>query len=159
MRASQSGIDLINRYEQFSATLYDHDGTAGNTTIGWGHLVHSGNINQSSSEEKFKNGITKIEAENLLRGDLVTAEGEVNSSVRVPVAQGQFDALVSLAFNLRRREFMSSTLLKLINRGDYIGALRQFDRWVRVEIRSGNFETSRGLQDRRRSEEELFQRR
>jgi GH24 family phage-related lysozyme (muramidase) len=54
---------------------------------------------------------------------------------------------------------MSSTLLKLINRGDYIGALRQFDRWVRVEIRSGNFETSRGLQDRRRSEEELFQRR
>ncbi len=105
LRASQAGIDLIKRYEGFSDTLYDRDGSAGNTTIGWGHLVHPGRINHSNSEEKFNNGVSKTEGESLLRGDLGTAEGEVNSSVHVPVTQGQFDALVSLAFNVRPGEF------------------------------------------------------
>jgi lysozyme len=159
MRASQAGIDLIKAYEQFRGKLYDNDGTAGNTTIGWGHLLHPGRINHSSSEERFKNGITKIEAENLLRGDLATMEGEVNSSVHVPVTQGQFDALVSLAFNVHPGEFKRSRLIKMLNRGDYIGALKQFGDWVKVKVRSGKYETSRGLEERRHDEEEMFQRR
>jgi lysozyme len=159
MRASQSGIDLIKRYEQFRSKLYDNDGTAGNTTVGWGRLVHSGRINGSKSEEKFKDGITKIEAEHLLREDLATAESEVNSSVHVSLAQGQFDALVSLAFNVHRGEFMNSTLVMLLNKGNYLGALKQFSEWVRVKARSGRYETSRGLEERRRDEEELFRRR
>jgi lysozyme len=156
MRASSAGIDLIKGYEHFRSKPYDNDGTAGNTTVGYGHLLHPGIINHSSSEKKFENGITKAEAENLLRGDLATAEGEVNSSVHVPVTQGQFDALVSLAFNVHPGEFRNSTLIKILNRGDYIGALKQFAEWVRVKARSGKYETSRGLEARRTREEEMF---
>ncbi len=95
----------------------------------------------------------------MLRGDLATVEDEVNSSVHVPVTQGQFDALVSLAFNVPRGEFRRSTLIKMLNGGHYIGALKQFGDWVRVKARSGKYETSRGLEERRRGEEELFRRR
>ncbi len=156
MRASQAGIDLIKRYEQFRSKPYDNDGTAGNTTIAYGHLLHPGRINHSISEERYKNGISRIEGESLLRGDLVTAEREVNESVLVQLTQGQFDALVSLAFNVHPGEFKHSTLIKLLNRGDYVGALNRFGEWVRVKVRSGKYETSRGLEQRRRDEEELF---
>jgi lysozyme len=153
MRVGQAGLDLIEKQEGYSPTLYDRDGTAGNTTIGWGHEVHPGKINHSASEEKFKNGITRLQAEQLLRGDVSVTENRINSRIRLPLTQNQFDALASLVFNIRAH-FDRSTLLRLLDRGDYLGAASHFK-----DFQNAHHKLVPGLPDRRRAEEELFLRR
>ena len=49
--------------------------------------------------------------------------------VKKPRTQGQFDALVSFTFNLDAGRLGGSTLLILLNRGNYAGAAAQFGRW------------------------------
>ncbi len=162
MRASQSMIDQIKRTEGLRLHLYDNDG-AGNTTIGYGHLVHLGRINGSEPEE-FKNGITGARADDLFREDLGKAEKPINDLVGVPLTQHQFDALVSLVFNIGSDNFKDSTLLKMLNggssrhTGDYLGAAGQFRVWRDVRI-NGHLQSSPGLKSRRREEETLFSRR
>lgn len=121
MQTSQRGIDLIKRHEGFSATPYLCP--AGVWTWGYGHTMSMG--------ERQRGGmITRGEAESLLRGDLTTAENAVNRLVTVPLTQGQFDALVSFTFNLGQGALMRSTLLRLLNSGDYANAAAQFKKWV-----------------------------
>jgi hypothetical protein len=95
--------------------------------------------------------ITKEEAEKLLRKDVARFEDAVNSLVKVSLNQGQFDALVSFAFNLGSGALAESTLLRLLNAGDYEGAAAQFDRWVKAGA-----VTLEGLVRRRNAEEALF---
>lgn len=73
--------------------------------------------------------ITKEKAHELFRKDVAWAEDAVNL-VKVPLTQNQFDALVSFVFNIGASAWKRSTMLKLLNAGDYIGASKQFDRWV-----------------------------
>ena len=64
---SHRGIDRLKRLEGgYHRYLYDSDG-AGNTTIGFGHLVHYGKIDNRTSEEPFRRGITEMRAEQILR--------------------------------------------------------------------------------------------
>jgi len=99
-----------------------------NTTIGWGHLVHLGPPTPSDLE-KYKDGISKSEAETSFQGDVTKAENELRRDIAVPLTQNQFDALVSFVFNVGIYAFRDSTLRKLLNEGDYSGAAKQFDRW------------------------------
>ena len=87
----------------------------------------------------------------MLRTDLGTVEREVNSCADVPVTQAQFDALVSLAFNLGPSGFNGSTLLTLLNRGDYLGAAKHFE-----DFHYAHHKAVSGLADRRRREKDLF---
>ena len=75
----------------------------------------------------------------------------VNSSVKVPINQNQFDALVSLAFNIGGPNFAGSTLVKKLNSGDPRGAADQFPRWKFADGKE-----MRGLVRRRAAERELF---
>lgn len=69
--------------------------------------------------------------------DVKWAEDAVNTLVTVPLTANQFDALVSFVFNVGASAFKRSTMLKLLNTGDYEGAAKQFDRWViPIEITS-----------------------
>lgn len=141
MNLSDSGIRLIKQFERLRLTAYD-DGY-GNRTIGWGHLIQPGE-NLST--------ITAAEADSLLSRDLATAESAVNSLVRVPLTQSQYDALVSLVFNWGVGNFSNSSHLSLLNSGDYTGAaarLREFP------ITSGGA-PSQGLVNRRKAEADLF---
>ena len=72
--------------------------------------------------------------------------------VKVPLTQGQFDVLVSFAFNFGEAKLASSTLLKLLNAGDYDGARKQINRWV-----YSNGKKLDGLIRRRARETEMFQ--
>ena len=96
--------------------------------------------------------MTEEQATKLLMKDLVRFEDAVLAMVAAPLTQGQFDALVSFAYNLGEAKLRSSTLLKLLNAGDYDGARKQTNRWV-----YSNGKKLDGLIRRRARETEMFQ--
>ena len=110
-------------------------------TIGYGH-----------TKDVFRGmSITEQQAEALLLEDLQWAENTVNRVVKVPLNQNQFDALVSLCFNIGSTAFSNSTLVRVLNKGDYVEAANQILRWDKQAGR-----TLRGLTIRRTKERELF---
>lgn len=94
-------------------------------TIGYGHTFKSSDLVAMS---KFEKGITDDEAERLFVYDVSEFEDMVSRHVKVPLTQNQFDALVSFCMNTGR--LPGTTLLKLLNAGDYDGAGNQLMRWV-----------------------------
>jgi lysozyme len=48
----------------------------------------------------------------------------------VPLKQGQYDALVSFTYNEGAGRLQSSTLLKVLNAGDYAAVPAEFIKWV-----------------------------
>lgn len=140
MKTSQKGLSLIKQFEGLETKAYICP--AGVLTIGYG---------STGSHVKPGMTITEAEAEALLMKDLERFEKGVESRVKVSLNQGQFDALVSFAFNCGLGAFEDSTLLRLLNNGDYEGAAAQFDRWVK-----GPNGPLPGLVKRRDAEEALF---
>ncbi len=87
----------------------------------------------------------------MLLAAVLTTEAAVNMLVTVPLNQNQFDALVSFTYNVGEGHLESSTLLKLLNQGDYMGAADQFLRWNKVDG-----QIILGLVRRRHKEQALF---
>jgi len=145
MEVSRAGIAEISRSEALRLTPYLDQ--AGYPTIGYGHKILPG--------ESFGEGISPARADELLAKDLSSATAAVNSLVKVPLEQPQFDALVSLTFNIGAPALRSSTLLRLLNAGDYAGAQAQFGVWNKVR-QGGVLVESRGLDKRRAQEAGLF---
>lgn len=142
MKISNTGIDLICSFEGLRLKAYD-DGV-GVWTIGYGTTVING--------VKVKKGdtCTLEQAKAYMAQDLKQFESAVNQ-VKVPLNQNQYDALVSLAYNIGVSAFLNSTLLKKLNAKDYKGAAEQFPRWNR-----GGGRVLNGLVKRRKIEMELF---
>lgn len=65
--------------------------------------------------------------------DVQTFEGAVKRCVQVPLSQGEYDAFVSLAYNIGADAFCSSTLVRKANAEDYQGACREILRWDRFK--------------------------
>lgn len=115
-------------YEKAKALIREFEGLrleayrcpAGVLTIGYGHT------------EGVKEGesITEAEAEQLLDSDIDKVAKQVKSVVTVPLTNSQLDALIDFTFNLGIGNLKSSTLLKKLNAGDYIGAAEEFNKWV-----------------------------
>ena len=61
--------------------------------------------------------------------DVQTYEGAVKSCVKVPLSQNEYDAFISLSYNIGTGAFCKSTLVKKLNAGDYEGACKQILRW------------------------------
>ena len=144
MRTSQHGIAVMHYFESCKLTAYpdpgSHDGTP--WTIGWGHtgaeVCKGMRWGQEQADAAFVN-------------DLRRFEDGVAGKVIVPLTQGQFDALVCLSYNIGLKSLGSSTLLKLLNAGDYDGAALQFRRWNKNDGK-----VMRGLTRRRAAEACLF---
>ena len=118
MRTSREGLRLIEEYEGFRPALYND--AAGHCTIGYGTLVHRGPRDDADAREQaFPDGISRDEAEQLLRSHAAQIEAAIERLVRVALNQGQFDALVAFIYNVGLGTFASSTLLKKLNAGDY----------------------------------------
>lgn len=116
---------------------------AGVWTIGFGH---------TGPDVVEGKRITLQEAEELLRGDLVEVERRVQQLVTAPLTQGQFDALVSFAYNVGLGALERSTLLRKLNAEDYRGAAAQFAVWTKSTGRE-----LPGLVRRRREERAMFE--
>jgi GH24 family phage-related lysozyme (muramidase) len=149
MQISDAGLALIKTDEGFKPHLYDCPSNC--CSIGYGHLVHHGPICGAASEAPFAGGITEQQGTALLMRDVAYAEHAVEHLVTVPLTQGQHDALVSWTYNEGAGRLQTSTLLKLLNAGDYSGAAGQFGVWV-----YGGGKKLPGLVTRRASEAALF---
>jgi lysozyme len=139
MNISKVGIDLIKSFE--GVRLVGYADIVGVPTIGYGH---TGNV-------KVGQKITQAQADQLLKDDLKRFVDGVNSLVKVPLNQNQFDSLVSWSFNLGLGALKSSTLLKKLNAKDYKGASLEFPKWNKA----GGKVVS-GLTRRRLAEKSLF---
>jgi len=95
--------------------------------------------------------ITRTGAEELLRHDLAWVENAIEQYVKVTLNQTQYDALASFIYNVGATAFRKSTMLKLLNTGDYKGAADQFPRWNKQKGKVLN-----GLTKRRQKERALF---
>lgn len=119
MNLSAAGLELLKKSEGFRDHTYLD--VAGLPTIGYGHrLVHP---------ECYPAGITTAQAEVILLWDVREAEQAIERLVKVPLAQGQFDALVDFVFNLGEGRLGASTLLQYLNAGRYDEAAGQLLRW------------------------------
>lgn len=141
---SNEGINFIKRHEGLRTKAYQD--VVGKWTTGYGHLI------KLPYEEYFRDTeLTEPMAENLLRMDVKTAVDCVLKNVRVPLDQCQFDALVDFTFNLGCGALERSTLLFLLNQGQYSAAAAQFPKWNKA----GGKEVA-GLTKRRNDEMKLF---
>lgn len=152
MDISDTGIKLIQHYE--SCSLKSYRDSAQILTIGWGHTgsdVYDGMI------------ITQDQADDLFKNDIEVFVNMLNSRLEDNIEQYQFDALVSFLYNVGPgsvgikdglfvlRDGNPSTLWRMIESKNFIGASQQFLQWTRSDGM-----ILRGLVARRRSESLLF---
>lgn len=113
-------------------------------TIGYGHLL--------TRYEQMEQ-ITVAQAETMLRADCDRIATAVKSMLYVELAQHQFDALVSFAFNLGPENLRKSTLLRKVNEGRFADAAHEFGRWIHADGKPVH-----GLERRRKAECAMFER-
>ncbi|GAB5454245.1 MAG: hypothetical protein Hens2KO_04740 [Henriciella sp.] len=144
MRTSQAGLDLIKAFEGFRARseLLPN----GRWMVGYGHV------------RRAKKGVrvNETEAEAILREyDLPPVERYVMRCVLAPMTQNEFDALVSLAFNIGPKAFSGSDVVASMNAGNRLEAAAAFDLWRRAKI-GGRVQIVDALVRRRAAEKALF---
>lgn len=141
---SDNGMKLLEQFEGLRLEAYLD--SANIYTIGYGTIKYP-------DGRKVKKGdkITKAQAKEYKLHDLKEFENTINTSVKVPLTQNQYDALVSLSYNIGSSAFKNSTSLKKLNSGDYKGAAEQFLVWNKV-----NSKKVQGLVNRREAERNLF---
>jgi lysozyme len=132
MKASEICINAIKGFEKLKLKAYKCP--AGVLTIGYGHTrgVKEGQV------------ITKVQADVLLKGDVLNVENSLNK-LNLDLTQGQFDAIVDFCFNLGVQKFLGSKLYNMIAiHASDANISAQFRRWVYA-----NGKVLKGLQKRR----------
>lgn len=133
---SAAGLVGIANFEGFSEKAYIP--VAGDVpTLGFG----------STEGVKMGDTITVPKAIERLYRDTEKAESAIGRCVKVPLAQCEYDAFTSFAFNVGAEAFCDSTLVKKLNASDYAGACAELKRWVYVDGRR-----VQGLVNRREAE-------
>jgi len=144
MKVSNKGIELIKKYEGLRLDAYRCP--AGKLTIGYGH---------TGDDVKPGMTINKEMAELLLKQDLTVFEKAINELVKIKLTQNQFDALLSLVYNIGIGNFKKSTLLKLLNENKILEAGEEFMKWTKAR-QPGGLKELPGLVKRRAEEKTLF---
>lgn len=148
MNISSKGIQLIQNEEGFKSKAYLD--SVGVWTIGYGTIKMKG------VPVKKGDKCTKAEAYEWLMDEInEDIVPHINRLVKVPLTQDMFDVLCSFIYNLGYPSFERSTLLKLLNKGDYVGAGDQILRWNKGRV-NGVMVTIDGLTNRRKREREIF---
>lgn len=124
MKMSDEGRKRLTQREGVRLNAYKD--SVGVWTIGIGHTSAAGPPNVTPGLT-----ITAQECDAIFKRDLVQYEQAVTRAIRVPLAQHQFDALVSFGFNVGTGGFARSTVVKRINAGDMEGAAQAFMLWTK----------------------------
>ncbi|WP_019646052.1 lysozyme [Novispirillum itersonii] len=136
-------LDIIKEFEGFESRAYLCP--AGVWTIGYGTT--------KINNKPVKQGqvITQAEAEQELVKHCEQVERDILQLVKAPLNDNQKGALISFVYNIGIGAFKNSTLLRLLNAGDFTGAAEQFARWNKAAGK-----VLPGLTRRRAAEKELF---
>lgn len=137
------GLNLIKFWEGLSLTSYLD--VCGTPTVGFGH----------TSDVELGDRITEAQATAFLLGDLAATTSVVAGVAGTNTTDRQFSALVSLAFNIGRGGFLSSTVLREHKLGNYSAAANAFLLWNKANI-DGVLVTVDGLANRRAAERQLY---
>lgn len=140
VRASRNALDLIKKYE--SCRLEAYEDVGGKYTIGWGSTGPGIGPHTIISQ-----GV----ADGMLISDVSEISVQVSNLVNYYVNQNEYDALISLAYNIGVEAFKESTLLKKIKAHDKEGAAAEFLKWDHVDGK-----VVAGLTSRRLAEHKLF---
>ena len=163
-KMSQIGIDLIKKWEGLGdgdrnrPGLQPYMDPVGIWTIGYGHAITvngrflRGSRSRSTAEKIYNGGLTLQQAEDLLREDVRRFEIGVNNLVSANTSQNEFDAFVSLAFNIGLGAFRRSSALRYHNMGRKDLVPRKIQLWNKAGGR-----TLRGLVNRRKDESRLYE--
>jgi lysozyme len=139
MEYSPDGLKLTESFE--GCRLQAYLDSVGVPTIGYGH-THGVTMGMTCTQEQ---------ADAWLQEDVQEAVQAVNNLVTVPLTQQQFDALVDFTFNLGTGALQHSTLLRLLNSGNYQGAAGEFEKWDKA-----GGKVLPGLLKRRQAERDMF---
>ena len=139
LKYSKNGLALTESSEGVRLSAYQD--SVGVWTIGYGHT------------KGVSAGMTCSlpQAEQWLLQDVQECVDHINQDVTVKLTQGQFDALVDFSFNLGIGALERSTLLKMVNAGDFSGAAKQFPLWDKA-----GGKVVEGLFKRREADETMF---
>jgi lysozyme len=118
LQLSDKGRLLLEAREGCVLTVYDD--VRGFPTIGYGHLIERG--------ENYTT-ITQQQADALFQTDIQIYVNNLNNVLVTPATQDEFDAMVSLSYNIGINGFDNSTVLRRFNTGDIIGAANAFMLW------------------------------
>jgi lysozyme len=140
---SPFGLKLIKAYEGFRPA---------ETTLVSGHRV-IGYVHRYLLDEEPL--ITRQRAEEVLLEDLEPYEAMINEHIHAPLTQSQFDALVSLSFNIGPRAFLDSSVMHRLNNGRPLEAASGFDDWCKSIIKGKTYIVD-ALVRRRTAEKALF---
>lgn len=135
--------NLVKEFEGERLTSYKD--VAGKWTIGIGHLINN------NERHLIGATISPEESNKLFNRDIKTATNTIDRVVHVPLNESQYAALASFIFNVGATNFLTSTLLKKLNAGDYSGAANEFLRWNKA-----GGKVVAGLTRRREAEAKLF---
>jgi len=140
MKISEDGLELIKKFEGCETSAYQD--SVGVWTIGFGHTkdVEEG---QTCSIE---------DAESMLADEMDEYEGYINNMVKVDLQQHEFDSLVAWVYNLGPTNLGESTMLKVLNGGQFDRVPDEMNRWTRA-----GGEILEGLVRRRQAESLMFQ--
>jgi len=162
---NQAGIDLIKSFEGIedgdptTVNLDPYLDPVGIWTIGWGHaIVKDGRFLKGAFAAKvakmlYPNGITREQAERLLREDVEKHARALDALVTVELTDNQYAALASFVFNLGPENLRRSALLRFVNEKRFEQAASEFKRWNKA-----GGKVLPGLVRRRAAEAELFRR-
>ena len=126
MAIAESTLSFITNEEGFRNKAYKD--SKGLLTIGVGHLI------KESEPHLIGATLTDEQVKELLKRDLKWCSEAVETSVKVPLAQNQFDALYSLCFNIGETNFRKSTVVRKLNEKDYQGAADAILMWNKPEV-------------------------
>ena len=164
---SDGGIKELKEMEGIEPYVYSC--SAGHQTIGVGHKItqhelETGLLLIDGHAVEWIKGLTAEQIDGLMRADLAAAEWTVESCVTVPLNDNQFAALVSLCFNIGAEAFRSSSVVRVLNQGDYHlvpGMMRLWNKITVREIQEDGLikrvkKVSKGLVNRREAEIRLW---
>ena len=143
LRTSETGYSLIKAFEGFRAQAAPLEN--GGWVIGYGHTA--------SARKGVR--LSRADAADLLRWDVRNLEGPLQSLIYAPLNQNQFDALISLVFNIGLEHFKSSAVLRYLNEGCPVNAAAAFDAWRCARL-AGRVIVVDALVRRRAAEKALF---
>jgi lysozyme len=152
MQISEKGLSLIKKEEKFMAKRYLCP--AGKPTIGYGHVILASEAHLNTAT------LTEAQASELLVKDVARQYGaHVASRLTRAVTQNQFDAMVSLTYNIGTGGFDKSSVLRLANAGStsHEAICQAFGLWNKVtNPKTKTLEVSNGLTVRRAREAALY---